>query len=235
MQQQSDERMKGGRPLPGMLLAAAILASGLGHSLPATAAELFRYINDEGVVVISSNLPPRYASRGYTVIDSRGRVLREIPRQLSVEEVQARQAEELAREEERQAEERRRAQDAELLRLYSSPEEVTRARDRRIDSIESHIASVRASMARVRSQQSGLESQAAELERAGRPVPEHIVVAIQRSETQLEEREREIRQRQEEIERTRDSFDRDRARLARLLGVVDREEAEEDEALADGS
>ncbi|MCC5885755.1 MAG: DUF4124 domain-containing protein [Gammaproteobacteria bacterium] len=203
----------------GFTAAFVLLCASLGAAVPAVAAELFRYINDDGVVVISSNLPPRYASRGYAVIDSRGRVLREVPRQLTAEEVRARQAEEAEREAERQAADRRRAQDEELLRLYGSPEEVSRAGNRRIESIEAHIASIRAGMARLHTQQSEIEAQAAELERAGRPIPEHIVTALARIDTQLEERHAEIRSREEEIERTRESFARDRERVARLLGV----------------
>lgn len=203
----------------GFTAVALLLCCSLGLAVPALAAELFRYVNDDGVVVISSNLPPRFASRGYAVIDSRGRVLREVPRQLTAEEVRARQAQEAALEAERQAAERRRAQDEELLRLYGSPEEVSRARDRRVESIEAHIASIRAGMARLRSQQSSLEGQAAELERAGRPVPEHILTSLERIQSQLQERYEEISMREEEIERARESFDRDRERVARLLGV----------------
>ncbi len=203
----------------GLAVAVVLLCFGLSVVVPAAAAELFRYINDDGVMVISSNLPPRYASRGYTVIDARGRVIREIPRQLTGDEVLARQAEEAELEAERQAAERRRAQDEELLRLYGSPDEVSRAGDRRIESIEAHMASIRASMTRLRSQQSDLQAQAAELERAGRPVPGHIVTALERIDAQLEERYAEIRAREEDIERTRESFDRDRDRVARLLGI----------------
>lgn len=199
--------------------AVALLSFSLFAAVPAAAAELFRYINEDGIVVISSTLPPRYATRGYAVIDSRGRVLREVERQLNPEELRARQEREAAREAERQARERRRAQDEELLRLYGSPEEVARARDRRIDSIEANIATVRAGIARLRAQQSDFQAQAAELERAGRTVPEHIVTALERIDAQIEERQATILMREEQIEETRESFDRDQERVARLLGV----------------
>lgn len=203
----------------GRVASLWLLSGSLAVAVPAAATELFRYINDDGVVVISSNLPPRFASRGYVVIDSRGRVLREVPRQLTAEEVSVRQAQEAEREAERQAAERQRARDEELLRLYGTPEEVSRARDRRIESIEAYIASIRAGMARLRSQQSDLEAQAVALERAGRPLPEHIVTSLARIDVQLEERSADIRRQEEEIERARESFDRDRDRVARLLGI----------------
>ncbi len=198
---------------------AAALVLWLGVAGPAAAAELFRYVNDDGVVVISSNLPPRYASRGYTVIDSRGRVVRQVERQLTADELRARQEEEAEREARQRTAEQRRAQDEELLRLYGGPNEVARARDRRIESIRTNIASLNATKSRLENQKRDLEAQAAELERAGRSVPEHILTSLTRVNTQIADREVEIANREEEIERTRESFDRDRERVARLLGV----------------
>lgn len=198
---------------------AAALVLWLGVAGPAAATELFRYVNDDGVVVISSNLPPRYASRGYTVIDSRGRVVRQVERQLTADELRTRQAEEAEREAQRRTAEQRRVQDEELLRLYGGPNEVARARDRRIESIRTNIASLTAAKSRLENQKRDLEAQAAELERAGRGVPEHILTSLTRVNTQIADRETEISNRREEIEQTRESFDRDRDRVARLLGV----------------
>lgn len=196
-----------------------IAAWALSGPADAQRAELYRYVNDDGVVVISSNIPPRYASRGYTVIDSRGRVVREVPRQLTADEVRIRQQQEAEREAQRRADEQRRAQDEELLRLYGGPDEVAQARDRRIESIRTNIAQLTAARDRLESQKRQLEAEAAELERAGRRVPEHMLTSLTRVNTQIEDRTEEIRVREEEIERTRENFDRDRDRVARLLGV----------------
>lgn len=183
------------------------------------AAELFRYVNDDGVVVITSSLPPRYASRGYTVLDSRGRVIREVPRQLTAEEVRARQEEEAAREARQRAAERQRRQDEELLRRYGSPEAVVRARDDRVAVIEDDIAAIRTSIDRLEAQQRDLEARAADLERAGRPVPGEVLSELEGIEARIADRHSDVRERQEEIDAVHEAFEQDRRRVASLLGV----------------
>lgn len=193
----------------------------LGTLLPAKAAQLFRYENDDGVVVLSSTLPPRHASRGYTILDQRGRVIREVPRQLTEAELQARREQEAAEERARRAREERARRDRDLVRLYSSPEDVTRAMDRRIESIEGVIATMRAGIHRQRERREELQARAADLERAGRPIPDTLIEEIEAIEANIADREEEIAGRRREIEEIRDSFARDRARLRFLLRLSD--------------
>ena len=195
--------MQGRRTSRGRMVLPVLALVLLGCLPPVQAAQLFRYENDDGVVVLSSTLPPRYASRGYTILDHRGRVIREVPRQLTEAELQARREKEAAEEEARRAREERARRDRELVRLYSSPEDVTRAMDRRIESIEGAIATMRTGIHRQRERRDELQERAADLERAGRPIPEALVEEL------------------EAIEEIRDSFARDRARLRFLLRLSD--------------
>jgi len=207
-------------PLPGWLssgsLAGLIVVGALAPS--AGAAELFRFVNEEGVVVITSTLPPRYANRGYTVIDARGRVVREVPRELTPNEIERREAEDERRAARQQEAERQRLHDADLLRLYSSADEVEHARDRRVETIRTSIASTRSSKERLREQQASFEQEAAGHERAGRRVPPDLVESLRRIDVQLEERSRQIETRQQEEAETRETFNRDRDRVRNLLG-----------------
>lgn len=201
-------------------LAAAGLAV-LALAVPAMveAAELFRYQNDEGVVVLSNSLPPRYATRGYTVIDHRGRVLRVVPRQLTDQEIAEREAAEEADRVARLEREQRRRRDEELVRLYSTPEDIERALERKVASIEGAIASVELSIQRLVGQKRNLESRAAELERGGSPIPATLVDSIRSLDQQIADREREIDNREREIDETRSAFSADRERLRYLLGI----------------
>lgn len=202
------------------VVAALVLLLAQG---PAGAAELFRYENEEGVVVLSSTLPPEVAARGYEVIDERGRVVRQVQRQLTPEEIRRREAEAAAAEAERLAAERRREKDRELLRLYGTPEDVTRALERRIASIEGAIRTVEGNIQRLRNQKRNLERRAADYERTGREIPEGLIDNIRVIDGQIDERQQEIEQRRAEIETTREEFARDRDRVRYLLGLSDGE------------
>jgi chromosome segregation ATPase len=203
-----------------MVLPALVLVLS-GILLPAEAAQLFRYENDDGVVVLSSTLPPRYASRGYTILDHRGRVIREVSRQLTEAELQARRKQEAAEEKAQQAREERSRRDRELVRLYSAPEDVTRAMDRRIESIEGAMATMETGIARQRERRGELQERAADLERAGRPVPGGLMEELDAIDENIADREEEMAGRRQEIEEIRDSFARDRARLRFLLRLSD--------------
>ena len=207
-----------------------------GALLSAEAAQLFRYENDDGVVVLSSTLPPRYSSRGYTVLDHRGRVIREVPRQLTETELQARREQQAAEEKAQQARKERTRRDRELVRLYSSPDDVTRAMDRRIESIKGAIATMKTGIHRQRELRDELQSRAADLERAGRPVSDGLIEELDDIEENIADREEEIAGRRQEIEEIRDSFARDRARLRFLLRLSDSPEVrpEDRQSSADG-
>ncbi|MEE4359885.1 MAG: DUF4124 domain-containing protein [Pseudomonadales bacterium] len=204
------------RPVRLETLLLPVLALLLGA--PATAAELFRYENEDGIVVLSSSLPPQFATRGYTVIDERGRVVREVKRQLTPEEIRQREAARAAEEAERIAAEAQRARDEELVRLYGSPDDVTRAMERRVASIEGAIRTVESNIQRLRNQKRNLERRAADYERSGREIPEALIDNIRVLDEQVAERQEEIAQREREIEAARDEFARDRDRVRYLLG-----------------
>ena len=82
------------------VMGFALLALGAcGSSL--AQADLYRYIDDKGVTVLDSRVPPQFISRGYEVLDSQGRVKASIDDlQLEREELQSRaaQAERAGRE-----------------------------------------------------------------------------------------------------------------------------------------
>lgn len=149
------------------------------------AAELFRYRNSAGVVVLANTIPAEYAAQGYTVIDHRGRVIRVVPRQLSDEEIRARSEAEAAEREAQAARLARRRQDEELLRLYSTPDDVERALARKLASIEGAIDTVEANIQRLRTQKRNLQARAAEIERSGQPIPQQVISGIRSLDDQI--------------------------------------------------
>ena len=207
---------------PGLrrsVVESAIVLLLVGFAPAILAAELFRYRNSDGVIVLANTIPAEYARNGYTVIDHRGRVLRVVPRQLSGAELEARaeaEAAEQAAHAERLAQ--RRA-DEELLRLYSTPEDVDRAMERKLASIEGAIDTVKANIQRLRTQKRNLQAQAAEIERSGQGLSQNILSGIRSIQDQIAEKEREIEARQMEVLATRAEYEKDRDRLSYLLGL----------------
>lgn len=174
----------------------------------ASAAELYRYVDERGVVVLDRHgVPPQHISRGYQVLNEQGRVVREVP--------PAPTAEEFAR---LQAKKARDASDAQLLRLYASVEDVERAQTRKLAELDGVIGLSQGNLQSIRSQHSSLRKQAANHERAGRNVPENLLAQIEN----LEKEEQSLLRDLARFEKTRAeaevSFAQDRQRVAELLG-----------------
>ena len=193
------------RTLPvirSMLLLGLLVCAGL------EAAELYRYVDDRGVVVLDRHgVPPQHIGRGYQVLNEQGRVVREVPPAPSAEEFKRLQADKL-----------RAAADARLLRLYASVEDVERAEARRLAELDSVIGLAQGNLQALRNQQDNLQKQAADHERAGRGVPENLLAQIANLEQEQASLQRDLNRYEAGRVEARNSFAADRQRIAELLG-----------------
>lgn len=131
-------------------------------------AELYRYLNDDGAVVIGSSVPPELTRNGYAIMSSDGsKVLEVVPRALTQEELEVRQQKEeknlgLAAQREKQ-----KKVDTILLRLYSGPEDVLYARGIKLKDLDRRIESRQSRMVVLQERRQKLIADAVEKERAG--------------------------------------------------------------------
>ena len=182
----------------------------LGAVMNADAAQLYRYINDNGVTVLDRSVPPQFVGRGYEVLDMDGRVKEVIPAALSPEERQAQRAAE-------QEQQRQRSADETLLRLYSSVADLDRAHNRQVQQVEALIASAEAGLLTLRSQRDDVQSRAASQERAGREVDAQLLRQLGSIDAERRRLERQIAANRKEIEAVNEAFASRRERLAQLL------------------
>lgn len=184
------------------------LCSALWSSSLLAATEMYRYIDERGVTVIDRlGVPPEHVARGYEVLNEQGRVIRVVPPAPSAEERQ------------RLAEEKAKASsDAQLLRIYSEVGDVDRARDRKLAELDGAIRVAESNLQSLRTQQGSLQAKAAEFERAGRQVPEHLLVQIENLKTEQAGVEKDIVRYRETRVSEEAAFAADRARLLELRG-----------------
>lgn len=177
-------------------------------AMPLAAAEYYRYLNDKGIPVLDrQGVPPEFIEKGYQVVDDQGRVLREIPPAPTKEE------------RERMAAEKAKAvSDAQLLRIYSESADVERARDRKLAELDGVIGVAQSNLSSLRTQQANLQAKAAEFERAGRKVPEHLIVQIDNIKAEQASLEKDIERYRQGRKEAELSFEADRQRLIELRG-----------------
>ena len=185
------------------LLLAGVLV------VTAAQAEVYRYVNRQGVVALDrQGVPPEYVANGYEVLDDEGQLLRVVPPAPSAEEL-----------ERRAAAQRQAAFDADLLQRYASAAELEWAQVRRLRDQDALIGIVRANLDAARGQLQKVERQAAERQRAGQPLAPELLT--QRDQLQREQHrlEAELKRVQELRASSEAEFVRERVRLQELLGA----------------
>lgn len=173
----------------------------------AGAAEMYRYTDDKGITVIDrQGVPSEFIGKGYEVLNDQGRVIRVVPPAPTAEEMKKLLAD------------RARAKsDAQLLRLYSTPEDVDRARTRKLAELDGLIGVAKGNLQSVRLQQANLQSQAADHERAGRQVPDYLLAQIENQRAEQASLRKNIERYQQARKLADSSFAADRERLVELL------------------
>jgi hypothetical protein len=182
--------------------------------------ELYRFENEDGVVVLSHTIPPELVHKGYSVVGEDGTVVRVVARELTRAEVVQRELKLAAEKAAEDAGVARARHDEELMKLYSSARDVEEARDRKLLSIETVVATTKANLERLRLQKQRLEQQAADREREGLPLSTEILDNLAILEAQIGEKDREVVARKLEQQLVVDQFALDLERVNLLYGVA---------------
>ncbi len=171
-------------------------------------AELYRYVDDKGVVVLNrQGVPPQHIGKGYEVLNDQGRVTRVVPPAPTPEERQR------LLEAQAQA-----SSDAQLLRLYASIEDVERAKARKLSELDSVIGITRGNLQSLLTHQANLQSEAASHERAGRTVPKQLLTQIENVNKEQASLRRDIERYRQARKHAETSFAREYQRVGELLG-----------------
>jgi hypothetical protein len=196
-----------------MLLSVVFVAMAFNST-----AELYKYKNEDGVTVLDSYVPARYVKNGYTILSLDGRVLEVVPRALTDAEIRERDS---ALIEQQRVDRERREQkiaDQNLLRLYSTPEDVVRARDTKLRSIESFVNTQNGNYRRLQEQKRQQEASLADVERSGGTISKDRLDRIRSIEGRMMQIESEIQGKNEEMEVLRTSYAADLKRVRELYG-----------------
>lgn len=198
--------------------SALVLPCLLLASVPVCAEDRFyRYVNAEGVTVIDDRVPPKFAHKGYAVLNRAGRVIEIVPRALT--EAERKEADSGAVMARLSAEEleRQRKYDNMLLGRYSSVEDIEAAQKRKVNEINVRINLLKGNIGSLKKQLEARQEEAAELERDAQAVSETLLQNIESLRAEIAENERLIGRHVLDRETTeaRFSYDIERFRVLR--------------------
>lgn len=200
-------------------LVAALLLQAMAPA--AESANLYRYTNDEGNVVVDYQVPTKYVAQGYEVLNMEGVVLEVVPRQLTEEEKQVLNAQQELEEAARAEQERLKEWDESLLLRYSTIADIEAAEERALRDLRIRMSILKGNKRSLKQQVENYQAQAADLERRGQEVDVARLVAIEDIQAEIETTDRSINERAREIEEVERAYQRDKDRFRMLLEVVE--------------
>lgn len=195
--------------LPAFLTATATLAD-----------RMFKWVDENGQVHYSNQVPPEASKQERKVINEQGRTLRVYSAPKTEEE----KAEEkrLAELEARKQKilEKRRIRDRSLLATYSSQEDMLLTRDGKISSVESLIQLTNSRITSMQKRLLQLSDEAAEYERSGKRLPAPLQQQITNLREQIAKNKEFSADKQIELADIKQQFDADMKRYNELTSEI---------------
>ncbi len=178
----------------------------------AEAAKLYKWVDEDGNVTYSDQVPPDQAEKAREELNKDGITVKQIERAQTPEELAAKyKAEEDARLAALDAAEQRR-RDKALLDSYASESDLTRSYNQRVDLLQQTIEAREVEIGLREQGMTKLVAQAAETERAGRAVPEALKQMIDGERKEIDRQRSFVKDKKVELIRAKDDYDRDMAR-----------------------
>lgn len=179
------------------LTAGAAVAAPAGSGKPSI--QLYKYKNDKGQVVIENSIPPEYATRGYQIITPSGTLIQDVPPAAS-------QSDQDAARKKREEDAIMGRKDAELRKLYSSPEDAVRLRNRQMDAVSINVDFAKGQLLQLTNKRKAELEQAARIERKGQKVSQPMRDSIDRLNRNVQEKEAQIKAYEADREKIRADF-----------------------------
>lgn len=170
--------------------ALIMLALGWAAIPLADAANLYRYRNDAGVLVIDHTIPARAAQRGYQIIGRDGKVIETVAPAGARSQTQPAPA---IPKEQHSAQEK---VDRYLLTSYSSVADIEAVKARRVEEVARESGIVEVQLQELGRRRLALEERAANLQRGGKPVPKELMAELATVDAQAAKARRQLAERQ---------------------------------------
>jgi transcriptional regulator with XRE-family HTH domain len=177
-------------------------------------ANVYRFTDEDGQIVISHTIPQAASTRGYDILNSSGRVIETIRPAPTAKEIADREG----KQRQLELDTKLLELDKKLLERFSYPDEAVRAMYRKIRELRGLSQLKRGNISVIESQLDTEQSRAANRERSGGEISEATLKKIHRLEFNIRQIEREISAQQAEINIVKDKFLEEIERLETITG-----------------
>jgi chromosome segregation ATPase len=202
-----------------LLLPALLVASS------AFGERMYKWVDEDGQVHYSNQLPPEATQRKREVINDQGRTVKVYQAPLTPEEkIEEKQLAEVELRKKELAQ-KRANHDRSLLATYSSKKDMYPARDAKISAVESLIKLTNSRIIAMKNRLLELTEEAADYERSGKQLPASLLSQISNLRKQIERNKEFVEDKKREIEDIRLQFEGDIKRYDELTSEKPDEKA----------
>jgi hypothetical protein len=191
--------------------AAACCAAWLAlGALPAAAAGVYKWTDDQGIVHYSDQLPADGVNKGGVVIDKQGRQVKKIDAMLTPAQAKAKEAEDERQRLIAKGQEDKSRRDIALTHSYTSEEEIDFARSRALLAVESQLKAAETYIAGLTQRQQELKKD--KLAYGTKPVPATLDSELSGLDEELARQDKVLAQRRAEIAAINAKYESDKLR-----------------------
>ncbi|MEY4642270.1 MAG: hypothetical protein RLZZ227_2264 [Pseudomonadota bacterium] len=206
-------------PALSLALKALVFVLVVGLAQDASAANTYRYINDEGHTVLGSTVPPQFVKNGYEIINERGVVIEVVARAKTEAELAAQAAERERQLAEEQLLKKQQEADSLLMRLYRSPDEIARKRDERLLLINGQLTALIASLEKTESELAVSKKLVDDYASQSKEAPAQTVETVRIQQVEVERLAAQRKRLEDDRAAAVADAERDMKRLVELLGL----------------
>lgn len=182
----------------------------------ASAQKLYKYVDEDGNVTFSDQVPPEQADGGRDELNSRGDLVNQVDRALTEEEQRIAREKQAELERIRQQDMARKESERRLLDSYASADHIIQVRDEKLEPIKKSIISSKDYLSSKSTSLSKLMDRVASQERNGEAISENTTLAISRTREEIMELKAYIERKQSEYIEIKNKYEHEHSEYVRI-------------------
>ena len=181
-------------------------------------AKLYKWVDDNGTTHYDDTIPPEYANRDASQLNSQGRVEKHIEK-LTPEERRTKEDGDAKKQAAQQAAIEAKRRDVALLSTFSNEKEIDLARNRSEQQVEARISSSKTMLASAQGSLLAHHKEQDDLLRQNKKIPASLTEDIAENEVRVARFKKELAQNEQELAGVKARFEADTVRYRELKGL----------------
>lgn len=201
---------------------AYILLILMGLSIPAATAGFYRWVDENGRVHYSDNIPPSETAQGHSELDPEGRAVVETRPAKTPEEIRQEALASLETQKHQEEVDRQSAIDRALINSFTSVDQIDALATERLSTIDGKMQETRRKLDKVKARLQRTEKRKTWFDNADRRVPTQIKLNIKEYHKQIALYEKDMARRMEKRQTTVAKLKKDKQRFIELQAELNK-------------